>query len=215
MSADYPGAFLEKTTVLPLRPVRDFLVRPFRSIVCPSLCFEGQARVQSLEMIFPLPEGFNGDESGGLLVARDCEAAREVIRAPILHCLHCSLQRILVCVDRDTQHRYLSFVGTANVYAFHKGTIFCCCPFGGSATVLEDLTTMPTPSSSRRKEMALFVLDVTCIRPRDTASMYVKAPIYFLSSSLKRVQAPVGTPGRTLPPPRGPPAGFYWSMRSS
>ena len=94
------------------------------------------------------------------------EAAAEVICASVLHYLHCSLQHVLVCADRDTNHRHPTFVSmrTSTLSRSEIGP----CRFNGSATVFAALTTIPMSSTSRRrKATALTVLAVTPIRPRD------------------------------------------------
>ena len=62
-------------------------------------------------------------------------------------------------------------------------------PFGGRATVLEVLATMPTSSNSRRREAkALIVLTVIPVRPRETSPMFAKVSTPYLSNySLERL----------------------------
>lgn len=127
MSPDYPGTPPGKTAVLPPPPVAQGfyrIIRPPRPIVCPLACFEGQSRAQtSVEVTWPLLEGFDGPEDRRLLVQQVSDAARKGVAAFILHYAHCPLQHALACADRDTKHRPPSFFNNADVDAFNERNI--------------------------------------------------------------------------------------------
>ena len=53
-------------------------------------------------------------------------AARKAFHASIPHYPHRSLQHVFVCVNRDTNHRHLSFVSNAGVDTFKERQILRC-----------------------------------------------------------------------------------------
>lgn len=69
-----------------------------------------QSRVQgSFYVFFPRSEAFDGDE-GRRLPVRHVSGAAFIVHYP-----HYSPQHVLVCADRDTNHRHPFFAGNADV----------------------------------------------------------------------------------------------------
>ena len=93
MSADHPGTPPGKTTVPAPRPVaREFSHMPTAPRCLPFCMLRGTALCREpLEVVSPLPEGFDDDEGRRLFVRHVGEAACKVVRASLLNYLPCSL----------------------------------------------------------------------------------------------------------------------------
>ena len=74
--------------------------------------------LELFEVTCPLPKGSDGDEPPRLSVQHVSEAVTEAVRASILHYLQCWLQHVLICADRDTNHRDPTIVCNADNNAF-------------------------------------------------------------------------------------------------
>lgn len=122
-SADYPGILSGKAIVPPPPLVaRAFYHTPTAHRYVPSCMLRGTAHVRSpIEVVCPLPEGFDANEGRDLLVRNVGEAPPKTVRVlppSITNSVsRFSTYQVFFCADQDTHHRQPPFVGDASVNA--------------------------------------------------------------------------------------------------
>lgn len=142
-----------------------------------------------------------------MLVLNASEASRKVVRASILHYpIACSSMYSSVPVGIFTTVAPPCSPMRTSILSWSEISYAVgACPFGGGATILAGLATIPMSSSFRwRKAAAIIVLAVTTVRPREMSPMYAKTstpfhPNFSLSHStdVNAVQnnaGPMGSP---------------------